>query len=238
YDGKIRFMDKEGNIVKEFKPQYYLRYIGERVEDWTYLKFPYYKPLGFPEGVYRVGPLARLNIADKISTPIANEEFKKFKSINSGKPVEGSLYYHYARLIETIYALERAREILEDPEVMSQDVLRLGEVTNEEGIGVVEAPRGTLIHHYWVDEKGTIEKVNLIVSTGHNNWAMSKAVEEIAKAYVDGNNLKEGMLNRVEGAIRCYDPCLSCSTHAIGKMPLIIEFYDKNGNLIDFIKRD
>jgi len=238
YDGKIRFMDKDGNIVKEFKPKYYLKYIGEKVEDWTYLKFPYYKPFGYPEGVYRVGPLARLNVAEKISTPLANEEFKKFKTLGNGKPVEGSIYYHYARLIETIYALERTREILEDPEAMSQDVLRLGEVVNEEGIGVVEAPRGTLIHHYWVDEKGTIEKVNLIVSTGHNNWAMNKAVEEVAKAFIDGKNLKEGMLNRVEGAIRCYDPCLSCSTHAIGKMPLLIELYDKDGNLLDTIKRD
>ncbi len=238
YDGKLRFIDKDGNIVKEFRSQYYLRYIGERVEDWSYLKFPYYKPFGYQEGVYRVGPLARLNVADKISTPLANDEFRKFKLIRNGKPVEGSLYYHYARLIETIYALERTREILEDLEVMSQDVLRLGEVKNEEGIGIVEAPRGILIHHYWVDEKGTIEKVNLIVSTGHNNWAMSKAVEQIAKAYIDGKNLKEGMLNRVEGAIRCYDPCLSCSTHAIGKMPLIIELYDKDGNLVDSLKRD
>lgn len=238
YDGKIRFMDKDVNILKEFKGKYYLKYIGEKVEDWSYLKFPFYKPLGYPEGVYRVGPLARLNIADKISTPLANEEFKKFKAIGHGKPVEGSIYYHYARLIETIYALERTREILEDPEVMSQDVLRLGVVSNEEGIGVVEAPRGTLIHHYWVDEKGTIEKVNLIVSTGHNNWAMSKAVEEVAKAFVDGKNLKEGMLNRVEGAIRCYDPCLSCSTHAIGKMPIVVELYDSSGNLLDVVARD
>ncbi|HOJ92887.1 MAG TPA: Ni/Fe hydrogenase subunit alpha [Dictyoglomaceae bacterium] len=238
YDGKIRFMDKDGEILKEFKGKYYLKYIGEKVEDWSYLKFPFYKPLGYPEGVYRVGPLARLNIADKISTPLANEEFKKFKALGNGKPVEGSLYYHYARLIETIYALERVREILEDPEVMSQDVLRLGTVQNEEGVGVIEAPRGTLIHHYWVDEKGTIEKVNLIVSTGHNNWAMSKGVELVAKAFVDGKDLKEGMLNRVEGAIRCYDPCLSCSTHAIGSMPIVLEFYDSEGNLIDVVKRD
>lgn len=238
YDGKIRFMDKHGNLVKEFKDKYYLKYIGERVEDWSYLKFPYYKPFGWPEGVYRVGPLGRLNASDKISTPLANEEFKKYKEMGNGKPIEGSIYYHYARLIETIYALERAREILEDPEVMSKDTFVDGKPTNEEGIGVIEAPRGTLIHHYWVDEKGTIEKVNLIVATGHNNWAMSKAVELVAKAFVDGKNLQEGMLNRVEGAIRCYDPCLSCSTHAIGKMPIVVEFYDSKGNLINFVKRD
>ncbi|HPP43096.1 MAG TPA: Ni/Fe hydrogenase subunit alpha [Caldisericia bacterium] len=238
YDGKIRFMDKDGNVVKDFKDKYYLKYIGERVEDWSYLKFPYYKPLGWPEGVYRVGPLGRLNVVDKISTPIAYEHLKNFKKINDGKPVEGSLYFHYARLIEAIYGLERAREILEDPECLSKDVLLSGKVSNEEGIGVIEAPRGTLIHHYWVDEKGTIEKVNLIVATGHNNWAMSKSVENVAKGFIDGKNLTEGMLNRVEGAIRCYDPCLSCSTHAIGKMPLLIELYDSNGNLINFVKRD
>ncbi len=238
YDGKIRFMDKDGNVVKDFKDKYYLKYIGERVEDWSYLKFPYYKPFGWPEGVYRVGPLGRLNVADKISTPIANEYLKNFKKINNGKPVEGSLYFHYARLIEAIYGLERAREILEDPECLSKDVLISGKVSNEEGIGVIEAPRGTLIHHYWVDEKGTIEKVNLIVATGHNNWAMSKSVESVAKEFVNGKNLTEGMLNRVEGAIRCYDPCLSCSTHAIGKMPFLIELYDSNGNLINFVKRD
>lgn len=238
YDGKIRFMDKDGNVVNDFVDKDYLKYIGERVEDWSYLKFPFYKPFGWPEGVYRVGPLGRLNASFLISTPIANEYMKEFKMINSGKPVEGSLYFHYARLIETIYGLERAREILEDKDSLSTDVLAIGKPTNHEGIGVIEAPRGTLIHHYWVDEKGTIEKVNLIVATGHNNWAMSKSVESVAKGFIDGKNLKEGMLNRVEGAIRCYDPCLSCSTHAIGKMPLLIEIYDNSGNLINFVKRD
>lgn len=238
YNGKIRFMDKYGKVLNEFNGKDYLNYIGEKVENWSYLKFPFYKPLGWPEGVYRVGPLGRLNASDKISTPIANEYMKNFKKINDGKPVEGSLYFHYTRLIETIYGLERAKEILEDKDVLSTDVLISGKPTNKEGIGVIEAPRGTLIHHYWVDEKGTIEKVNLIVATGHNNWAMSKSVESVAKGFIDGKNLKEGMLNRVEGAIRCYDPCLSCSTHAIGKMPLLIELYDSNGNLINFVKRD
>ncbi|MGB9843764.1 MAG: Ni/Fe hydrogenase subunit alpha [Caldisericia bacterium] len=238
YNGKIRFMNRDGKVLNDFDDKDYLKYIGERVEDWSYLKFPYYKPLGWPDGVYRVGPLGRLNASDKISTPIANEHMKNFKKINDGKPVEGSIYFHYARLIEAIYGLERAREILEDKDSLSQNVLISGEVKNEEGIGVIEAPRGTLIHHYWVDEKGTIKKVNLIVATGHNNWAMSKSVESVAKGFIDGKNLTEGMLNRVEGAIRCYDPCLSCSTHAIGKMPLLIELYDSNGNLINFVKRD
>jgi NAD-reducing hydrogenase large subunit len=239
YDGKIRFMYKEGGRnLKEFEGKDYLQYIGERVEDWTYLKFPYFKELGWPEGVYRVGPLGRLNVADKISTPIAQEEFKNFKSMNGGKPLEGSIFYHYARLIETIYALERAREILLDKEILSKDVLTYSIPRNREGIGVVEAPRGTLIHHYWVDENGTMKKANLIVSTGHNNWAMSKAVENVAKGYIDGKNLKEGMLNRVEGAIRCYDPCLSCSTHAVGEMPLLVNIYSKDGKLIRTERKD
>jgi NAD-reducing hydrogenase large subunit len=239
YEGKIRFMYKEGGRnFKEFEGKDYLQYIGERVEDWTYLKFPYFKELGWPEGVYRVGPLARLNIADKISTPIAQEEFKNFKNMNGGKPLEGSIFYHYARLIETIYALERAREILLDKEILSKDVLTYSIPKNREGIGVVEAPRGTLIHHYWVDENGTMKKANLIVSTGHNNWAMSKAVENVAKGYIDGKNLKEGMLNRVEGAIRCYDPCLSCSTHAVGEMPLLVNIYLKDGKLIRTERKD
>jgi NAD-reducing hydrogenase large subunit len=238
YDGKIRFDDSFGEVVKEFDGDLYLKYIGERTEDWSYLKFPYFKPLGYPEGAYRVGPLARLNVADSISTPEANKEFENFKKTGNGLPVEGSLYYHYARLIEVIYALERTREILEDKDILSKDILVVAPPKNPEGVGVIEAPRGTLIHHYWVDEKGTIEKVNLIVATGHNNWAMSKGVESVAKAFVDGKNLKEGMLNKVEGVIRCYDPCLSCSTHAIGEMPLVVELYDSTGNLIDVKQRE
>ncbi len=238
YNGKIRFDDSEGRIVKEFDGDLYLKYIGEKTEDWSYLKFPYFKPLGYPQGVYRVGPLGRLNVAHGISTPEANKEFANFKKIGNDRPVEGSIYYHYARLIEAIYALERTREILEDKDILSHDILVIAPPKNAEGIGVIEAPRGTLIHHYWVDENGTIEKVNMIVATGHNNWAMSKGVESVAKAFVDGKNLKEGMLNRVEGAIRCYDPCLSCSTHAIGNMPLVVELYDSSGNLIGVEKRD
>lgn len=239
YDGIVRFMDKEGRIVKEFEGKDYLNYIGEKVEDWTYLKFPFFKEFGPEEGFYRVGPLGRLNVADSISTPLAQKEFLEFKKINGGKPVESSLYYHYARLIEALYSAERAMEILNDPDVLSPEVFRFGTPKNEEGIGVIEAPRGTLIHHYWVDlSSGAMKKSNLIVATGHNNWAMSKAVDQVAKGFVDGKNLKEGMLNRVEGAIRCYDPCLSCSTHAVGKMPLLVEIYDTNKRLINRITRD
>jgi len=238
YDGVVRFMNKEGRIIREFQGKDYLKYIGEKVEDWSYLKFPFFKELGPQEGFYRVGPLGRLNVAGFISTPLAQKEFLEFKKMSGGKPQESSLYYHYARLIETLYAAERAMEILRDPDTLSQDVFRFGTPKNEEGIGVIEAPRGTLIHHYWVDGAGTMKKSNLIVATGHNNWAMSRAVDSVAKAFVDGKNLKEGMLNRVEGAIRCYDPCLSCSTHAVGKMPLLVDIYDSTGELKERIKRD
>jgi len=239
YDGIVRFMDKEGKIVREFEGRDYLKYIGEKVEDWSYLKFPFFKEFGPEEGFYRVGPLGRLNVADSISTPLAQKEFLEFKSLSGGKPQESSLYYHYARLIETLYAAERAMEILKDPDVLSLDVLHFGTPQNEEGIGVIEAPRGTLIHHYFVDTaSGAMKKSNLIVATGHNNWAMCKAVDLVAKGFVDGKNLKEGMLNRVEGAIRCYDPCLSCSTHAVGKMPLIVEIYNQEGKLEKRIQRD
>lgn len=239
YDGKVKLIDKDGNLLEIFDGSEYLKYIGEHVEDWSYLKFPFYKKLGWPDGVYRVGPLARLNVASKVSTPLAQEEFKNFKSINGGKPVEGSLYFHYARLIEDLYAAERAKEILLDPDILSDDILiNTGKILPE-GVGVIEAPRGTLFHHYWVDEKGTILRTNLIVATGHNNWAMSKGVEEVAKRYIDGKNLTEGMLNRVEGVIRCYDPCLSCSTHPVGKMPMIIDIVSTStGEVIGSIKRE
>jgi NAD-reducing hydrogenase large subunit len=206
-----------------------LDYIAERVEPWSYLKFPFFKDGGWPGGVYRVGPLGRLNAADKMATPLAQAEYEIYQQICGGRVVEGTLYYHYARLVEDLYAVERARQILEDPEVLSKDILCPGRVTNHEGVGVLEAPRGTLFHHYWVDDNGQLEKVNLIVATGNNNWAMSRAVEEVAKRYVDGADIKEGALNRIEAAIRAYDPCLSCSTHALGQMPLELIVRDAGG---------
>jgi NAD-reducing hydrogenase large subunit len=206
--------------------------VAERVEDWSYLKFPYYRKRGWPDGVYRVGPLARLNLASHIPTPMAQEEFKLFRSLNGGKPVEATLYYHYARLIEGLYALERAREILEDPEILSTDIISHSTRLVGEGVGVIEAPRGTLFHHYKTDDHGMLTHVNLIVATGHNNYAMNKSVEMVAKTFVDGKNITEGMLNRVEAAIRAHDPCLSCSTHAIGAMPLVVEVVGADGQLI------
>ena len=236
YDGQVRLVDSGGELLEQFEGADYLSYIAEHVEDWSYLKFPYYKKLGWPGGVYRVAPLARLNVADKINTPLANEEFKKFKSITGGV-VEPSLYMHYARLIEDVYAAERARELLEDPDILSTDIRTQPKDLTGEGVGVIEAPRGTLFHHYWTDDTGRLTGVNLIVATGHNNWAMNKAVEEVAKEFVVGTNLTEGMLNRVEAAIRAYDPCLSCSTHAVGKMPLEVTLYDTQGQQVNRIVR-
>ena len=237
YDGPVRLIDRDGKRLEQFDGANYLDYIQEHVEDWSYLKFPYYKKMGWPDGVYRVAPLGRLNAAELISTPLANEEFERFKALAEG-PVEPSLYMHYARLIEDIYAAERARELLEDPDILSTDIINESNVITGEGVGVIEAPRGTLFHHYWTDENGQITKVNLIVATGHNNWAMSHSVEMVAKTFVDGNNLTEGMLNRVEAAIRAYDPCLSCSTHAIGQMPLIVEVRGSGGELINRVQRN
>jgi NAD-reducing hydrogenase large subunit len=238
YDGKVRLVDKDGRKLEEFDPQDYLTYIGEHVEDWSYLKFPFYRKMGWPNGTYRVGPLGRLNAATKINTPMAAEEFKVWKSINGGKPVEGMLWFHYARLIEDLYAIERAKEILLDPDILSTDILADSTGLVGEGVGCVEAPRGTLFHHYKTDANGMLTKVNLIVATGHNNWAMSKSVEMVAKAFVDGKKLTEGMLNRVEAAIRAHDPCLSCSTHAIGAMPIVIEMYGPDGSLLQRLARD
>jgi NAD-reducing hydrogenase large subunit len=195
--------------------------------------------MGFPQGFYRVGPLGRLNVIDKIGTPLAQEEFKLFKQINGGLPIEGSLYYHYARMIEALYGVERIGQLLDDPDIMSTNVRNYPPLSNVpgQGVGVVEAPRGTLFHDYSTDENGVLTRVNLIVATGNNNWAMHTAAGAVAKAYVDGTKLTEGMLNRVEAAIRCYDPCLSCSTHAIGKMPLEVTLIAADGTVLDRISR-
>lgn len=237
YDGQMRIVDKGGKRLAQFDPKDYLQHIGEHVEDWSYLKFPFYKKLGWPGGTYRVGPLGRLNACDSISTPLAQAEFKNFKKINGGRPVENTLYYHYTRLIEGVYALERARQILEEPDICSTDILTPSNTVTGEGVGCVEAPRGTLFHHYRTDANGLLTRVNLIVATGHNNWAMSQSVESVAKAFVDGKNLTEGMLNRVEAAIRAYDPCLSCSTHAVGQMPLEVVLCGPDGHELDRIAR-
>jgi NAD-reducing hydrogenase large subunit len=238
FDGKIRLIDSTGKQLELFEGKNYLDHIAEHVENWSYLKFPYYKKLGYPGGVYRVGPLGRLNASEVIETPMANEEFKAWKQINNGKPVENTLLYHYARLIETLFAIERVRILLEDPDIFSTDIMNTKKNFQGVGVGVIEAPRGTLIHHYWANENGQLEKVNLIVSTGHNNWAMSNAVDSVAKTYISGQKVREGLLNRVEAAIRAHDPCLSCSTHAVGQMPMVIDIVDPAGTTIQTLQRD
>ncbi len=238
YQGDCRLIDQKGNLLEQFSASRYLDYISEHVENWSYLKFPYYKKMGFPGGVYRVGALGRLNACDRIDTPIANEELKTFRALNPGKPVENTLHYHYARLIETLFAIERVGELLNDPDILSNDILNTKRDFHNEAVGVIEAPRGTLLHHYWVKDNGQIERVNLIVSTGHNNWAMSNAVDSVAKTYINGQTVREGLLNRVEAAVRAYDPCLSCSTHALGQMPMILEFIDPSGNVTETMRRD
>ncbi len=238
YDGKIRLVDKEGKQLECFDAQDYLDVVSEHVEDWSYLKFPYYKKMGWPDGVYRVGPLGRLNAIDKIDTPLAQKEFEVYRQINNGKPVFQTLYYHYARLIETLFAVERTRELLHHPDILGRDILNKKFNFKGEGVGVIEAPRGTLFHHYKAKPSGQLEKVNLIVSTGHNNWAMSEAVDSVAKTYVKGPDVQEGMLNRVEAAIRAYDPCLSCSTHAVGQMPIKIDVHNSKGEITQTLKRN
>jgi len=238
YDGDCKMIDANGKPLEQFPASRYLDYIAEHVEDWSYLKFPYYKKMGWPAGVYRVGPLGRLNVVTKIDTPLANEELKKFKALNGGWPVENTLFYHYARLIEAVFAVEKVRVLLDDPDILSTDILNTRQEWNGEGVGVIEAPRGTLFHHYWADRNGQLQRVNMIVATGHNNWAMSKAVDSVAKTYMNGQKVREGLLNRVEAAIRAYDPCLSCSTHALGQMPIIVDVVDAEGQVVQTLRRD
>jgi NAD-reducing hydrogenase large subunit len=238
YDGRLRYVDAEGKIVADqLDPKNYLDFVAERPVEWSYLKYPYYKPLGYPDGIYRVGPLARLNVASVVTTPVAQKEFLQFKSIGAGKPLHGSFYYHYARLIETLYSIEEMKNILSDPRVTSTEIFAEAGRNQSEGVGSSEAPRGTLFHHYFTDENGILKKVNLVIATGQNNPAMNRSVLEVAKRYVTGKDVKEGALNRVEAAIRCYDPCLSCSTHSIGSMPLLVEIRSADGRLVNTVRR-
>jgi NAD-reducing hydrogenase large subunit len=234
YDGKIRVMNDQGKIVADqLDPAKYYEYIGEAVEPWSFMKFPYYKPLGYPGGAYRVGPLARLNIASHCGTPLADYELKQFQKIGKHGVVQSTFHYHYARLIETLFCIETAKNLLEDPEILSEHVTSKAFVNNYEGVGVAEAPRGTLIHHYKVDPQGLITWNNMVIATEHNNIAYNMAVTQVAKKYVIAKQLQEGMLNRVEAVIRAFDPCLSCATHAVGSMPLDVKLIDADGRLLD-----
>jgi len=239
YDGKLRFIDVDGTVLQDqLDPARYLEFIAERSVNWSYLKYPYYKPFGFDKGFYRVGPLARLNIATKMKTPKAQKEFELFKAIGKGKPVHGTFYFHYARLIEALGCVEEAERILHDHEITSENIQAHGRWNYAEGIGCTEAPRGTLFHHYKTDDTGKLINVNLLIATGQNNPSMNRSVLEVAKQYVKGNDIQEGMLNRVESTIRCYDPCLSCSTHAVGSMPMVVEVKDIDGNVVKRIERN
>jgi NAD-reducing hydrogenase large subunit len=237
YDGLIRIVDAEGKIVQEnIDAATYQEHIGEAVEPWTYLKFPYYKPMGYPDGIYRVGPLARLNIADRCGTPRADQEWAEFGGLHRGA-VLSSFYYHYARLIEILYSLEMMERLLNDPEILSTHVRAYAGPNSMEAIGMSEAPRGILFHHYKINEQGLITWANMIIATGHNNLAMNRGVLQVAKHFITGDSIPEGALHRVEAVIRAYDPCLSCSTHALGDMPLHIQMVDPDGSVVDEVKR-
>ena len=237
YDGWLRVIDADGNrLADRVDPRTFGDYIGEAVEPWSYLKSTYWKQMGYPDGIYRVGPLARLNVADRMGTPRADEELEKFRW-RLGRVAGSSFHYHYARLIDTLYAVERIDELLRGPDILSTRVRSQAQINRNEGIGVAEAPRGTLMHHYKVDDDGIVQWANLVIATGHNNMAMNRSVLQVARRYVKGDTIAEPMLNRVEGVIRCYDPCLSCSTHAIGQMPLVIQLLSSDGGVLDELAR-
>jgi len=238
YDGAIRVVDAKRRIVADqIDAGTYADTIGEAVEPDSYLKSPYFKPLGYPQGIYRVGPLARLNVCERMGTPLAERELGQFRALQPEGAVLSSFHFHYARLIEILYALERVAELLGAAEILDTQVRALAGPNRREGIGISEAPRGTLIHHYRIDENGLITWANLIIATGHNNLAMNQGITQAAKQFVEGNKITEGALNRVEAVIRCFDPCLSCSTHALGAMPLRIELSDVGGELLDSCER-
>jgi NAD-reducing hydrogenase large subunit len=237
YDGWLRVVDARGNIVADrLEPTRYADYLGEAVEPWTYLKFPYYRPVGYPDGMHRVGPLARLNIIDRCGTAQADREWAEFRELQRGA-VLSSFHYHYARLLEILYAIERIEQLLHEPDILSRHVRATAGVNSQEGIGVAEAPRGTLLHHYKVDEHGLIIWANLIIATGHNNLAMNRGLLQVARHFVNGVSLSEGVLNRVEAVIRAFDPCLSCSTHALGQMPIHIQLVAPDGAVVDERRR-
>lgn len=249
YGDRLRFVDSRGNVIADqLDAAQFESFIGEAVQPDSYLKSPYYRPLGYPDqdrhcrlesGMYRVGPLARLNVCDRMGTPLADQELLDFRQRGDGT-VNSSFFYHYARLIEILACVEQIDQHLDDPDLLSDGLrpafghrLRAhADVNQLEGVGVSEAPRGTLFHHYHVDETGVLQQVNLIIATGQNNLAMNRTVTQIARHYIHGPEIPESMLNRVEAGIRAFDPCLSCSTHAVGQMPLHIQLRDVDGSVV------
>lgn len=238
YHGGLRARDAQGkDIFDHVDYRNYPEYLHEEVRSWTYMKFPHIVSLGRDDGWYRVGPLARINNCDAMPTPRAEAARQDFIAYGGGNPVAATLAYHWARMIEMLYCTEAIHELLNDPELLGTDLVVRGE-RRFEGIGVIEAPRGTLFHHYCTDESDLITKANLIVSTTNNNQAMNEAVRAVAVRYLDGNTLTEGLLNHLEVAIRAYDPCLSCATHALGKMPLELELLNAEGVRVDRLARN
>ncbi len=240
YDGRIRVVDPAGKEFAKFKAQNYLDHIQEHVEPWTYVRFSYLKKVGWKgfvdgkeSGVFRVAPLARLNASDGMTTPQAQEAYEKMYEVLGGKPVHSTLAFHWARLVEALYAAERTLELAKDPEITSDDIVNLPTETPKEGIGVVEAPRGTLIHHYQTDDNGILTGVNLIVATQNNSAAINMSVEKAAKALIKNGDVPDGILNMIEMAFRAYDPCHACATHSLpGRTPLEVSVYDADGELV------
>ncbi|MFA6923414.1 MAG: nickel-dependent hydrogenase large subunit [Bacteroidales bacterium] len=247
YDGKVRVVDQEGKEHCKYSPSEYRDYVEERVEPWTYLKFPYLKKIGWKgfvegkdSGVYHATPLGRLNAADGMATPLAQVEYDKMYKTLGGKPVHNTLAMHWARLVELLYSAERCLELAQDSEITSKDLrAKLGDIPGE-GVGIVEAQRGTLTHHYWTDKKGIVTKANIIVGTTNNNAAITMSIKKAAQGLIKkGVTVDDGILNMVEMAFRAYDPCFSCATHSLpGQMPMIVNFRDKEGNILRTIKRD
>jgi len=238
YNGVMTFADREASPIASFDNAHeYGDYIGEAVEPFSYLKSPYYKPVGYPEGIYRVGPLGRVNLCNGFGTDDADAELAEFRQ-RAGQPANSSFHYHWARLLEILHGVERIDQLLHADDILDTFVRARARPNRWEGVGISEAPRGTLIHHYKIDRDGKMIWANLIIATGHNNLAMNRGVKQVAQQFVDGTNVQEGMLNRVEAVIRCFDPCLSCSTHALGQMPLHLEFVDPNGSVVHELRRD
>lgn len=236
YDGDLRFVKSDGSIIVDRHPNAkYQEVIGEAVEPFSFMKFPYYLPQGYPKGMYRVGPLARLTVTPRCGTPLADKELVEFRQ---RKMPMSSFHYHYARLIEIVYGIEIIERLLHDTNILDTNVRARARPNRLEGVGIAEAPRGTLIHHYKINEDGQMVWANLVIATGHNNLAMNRGILQAAKQFVKADKLQEGMLNRVEAVIRCYDPCLSCATHAVGEMPMRIELLRPDGSIGDAMERN
>jgi F420-non-reducing hydrogenase large subunit len=245
YRGNLRVIDPTGKRLAEFPPRDYLKHIAEHVEPWSYIKFPFLKTPGWKgfadgadSGLYRVAPLARLNVADGMATPLAQAHYEEFFTTLGGKPVHSTLATHWARLIEALQATELIQALADDPEILSPVVRKLPEAPPTEGIGIVEAPRGTLIHHYATDPNGILTMVNLIVATVHNSAPIQMSIEKAAKGVIHGGKVNDGLLNMVEMAFRAYDPCFGCATHSLpGEMPLKAVIRNSRGDIVEVVER-